>query len=246
MPNDDTLVSRRILELLEATQPVVVALTGPVGVGKTTYAHVLSEELRHHTSRNLATVISTDGFLLPNSTLEELGLIDQKGFPRTFDTDALAWFLQTVRCDTAIVGLPRYSHEHFDITPSNDIFHVTPVVIIEGVNALQPVIANEADLCVYIDADIEHVIEWFTGRFEQFTEQARSSGEGFYLRFADLSPDDLRSTARSVYDTINRPNLEQHIAPTQRVADIIVMKTLDHGSRAFFTKKGERHHHLDE
>ncbi len=241
-----TVVSDRIVELLTTVQPVVVALAGPVGVGKTTYAYALLDELHEQAGRAIATVISTDGFLLTNSVLEDRGLIDHKGFPETFDTDALEWFLATIRSDTEIIGLPRYSHESFDVEPSNGIFHVSPVVIIEGVNALQPVIAEAADLRVYLKADLEHVIEWYTTRFEQFTEQARQSGEGFYQRFTHLAPHDLRSTARWVYETINRPNLEQHITPTQRVADIIVSKSRDHGSMAFFTNRDDNYHHLDE
>jgi type I pantothenate kinase len=240
------LICAHVDSLVAAATPVIVAISGPVGVGKTTYAHLLCEELSQRGTATKASVVSTDGFLLPNAVLETAGMAEHKGAPDTFDNDALAWFLETIRVDEAIIGLPRYSHESFDVEPSNDIFTVTPVVIIEGVNALQPVIADAVDLTVYIDADLNDILDWYVERFVGLTEHARNTGSGFYQRFVALNEDELRQTARAVYEQINLPNLRDHIGPTQQAADIIVSKAPNHEARAAFTILGERRRRSNE
>ncbi len=224
----------RVNHLLAINRPVVIAIAGAVGVGKTTYAKVLADAVDElidtENGTNVATVVSTDGFLLPNAVLEAKGLINQKGFPETFDDDALRWFLETIRTDHSIIGLPRYSHDSFDVEVSEEPFLVTPVIVVEGVNALQPAIAQHYDLRLYLDADPTDIVDWYVDRFVNFTTLARESGSGFYTRFIDLSPAALQDTARWVYDTINLPNLVEHIEPTKAQADVIVFKDRDHSS----------------
>jgi type I pantothenate kinase len=217
-------VLERIEALTQTTNPVLVAIAGAVAVGKSTFA----VELAKHCD---GVVVSTDGFLLPNDTLDEKGLSQQKGFPESFDVDALRWFLETVRTDETIDGLPRYSHDTFDVERSPEPFVRRPVVIIEGVNALQPDIGELVDLRIYLDATEDDVIAWYTTRFERFTEDARQTGDGFYTRFADQTKDQLASTARYVWDLINSPNLHQHIAPTKANADIVLTKSSNHTIR---------------
>jgi type I pantothenate kinase len=217
-------VLARIQILIETSNPVLVAVAGAVAVGKSTFAAELA-------TRCDGVVVSTDGFLLPNDTLDERGLAQQKGFPESFDVDALRWFLETVRNDETIDGLPRYSHDTFDVERSPEPFVRRPVVIIEGVNALQSNIAELVDLRIFLDAAEEDVIGWYTTRFERFTEDARQTGEGFYTRFADQTKDQLAGTARYVWDLINSPNLHQHIAPTKVNADIVLTKAANHTIR---------------
>jgi type I pantothenate kinase len=214
-------VSEQIASLRSTIDPVLVGIAGSVAAGKTTFAHRLADHVD-------GVVVSTDGFLLPNDVLEGQGLLDRKGFPESFDTDALRWFLQTVRTDERIDGLPRYSHETFDVEVSPEPFVRKPVVIIEGVNALQPDLAALLDVRIYLDASEGDLIGWYTTRFERFTEDARQTGDGFYVRFAGQTREELRGTARYVWDLINAPNLRDHIAPTKANADLILRKRTDH------------------
>jgi type I pantothenate kinase len=202
-------------------EPVLVGVAGSVAVGKTTFASALANSCGGVT-------VSTDGFLLPNTVLESQGLLDRKGFPESFDIDALIWFLQTVRTDEVIDGLPRYSHETFDVEPNPEPFVRGPVVVVEGVNALQSNFVPYLDLCIYIDAGEEDNVQWYATRFAGLTDQARISGEGFYTRFTSQSPEQLRATAQWVWDMINAPNLHECIAPTKVNADVVITKRADH------------------
>ncbi len=234
------MIADTIDVLLRESRPVLIALTGPVAVGKSTYARLLSEELNRRHGDNAATVVSTDSFLHPNARLEAEGLIDRKGHPESFDYEGMQRFLAALRTDETIAGLQRYRHDTFDVEPRPDPLVVTPVMIIEGVNALQPVIADAVDLRLYLDADLSAILNWFESRFFELTALARSTGGGFYLQFAELSPGDLTATARWVYETINLPNLVQHIAPTKERADVVITKTLNHDSRARVTQRSHR------
>jgi type I pantothenate kinase len=216
-------VLRRISVLNAQQEPVLVGVTGAVAVGKSTFASALA-------SATGGVAISTDGFLFSNEELEAAGLIERKGFPESFDLTRLVSFLQALRIAgptgstgfTAPIGqLMRYSHETFDIEPDPQPFVRRPVVIIEGVNALQPEIARLLDFRIYLDADEADIIGWYTYRFSELTEQARKTNQGFYTRFADQSPYELTHM-------INAPNLHHYIEPTKASADLIIHKHTDH------------------
>jgi type I pantothenate kinase len=220
-------VISRISVLKAQQQPVVVGVAGAVAVGKSTFASALA-------AATGGVTISTDGFLFSNDELEAAGLIERKGFPESFDLTRLVSFLQALRIaeptgsSEPIGQLMRYSHETFDIEPDPQPFVRRPVVIIEGVNALQPDIAKLLDFRIYLDADEADIIGWYTYRFTELTEQARRTNQGFYTRFADQSPYELTQTAQLVWDMINAPNLHDCIEPTKAAADIVICKRADH------------------
>ena len=107
---------------------VLVGVGGSVCVGKSTTCDRLRQLLHPVTIE----IVTTDGFLYPNAELERRGISHEKGFPSSYDVDALAAFLQTLRAGSAGVRVPVYSHESYDVVP-----HVTrelvdaAVVIVE-------------------------------------------------------------------------------------------------------------------
>jgi type I pantothenate kinase len=224
--NTPNAVERQVAAAIErqrvvADGPVVVGVAGSVAVGKTTFATALSDLTAGATR-------STDGFLLPNQVLIERGILDRKGFPESYDLEAIVSFIDGVRTGQPVVGLNRYSHETFDVETDPDAFGPTSTVILEGVNALQPEFADKFDITVYLDAEEDHIAAWYTDRFRRLTELARTSGEGFYTRFLSLNPGELTTVARSVWASINRPNLLNHILPTRDHADWVIHKAADH------------------
>src|SRR3712207_5372105 len=63
---------------LGPTRPLLVGISGAVGIGKSTLAETLA---RHLGGLGLATeIVATDGFLMPTAELERLGLMMRKGF----------------------------------------------------------------------------------------------------------------------------------------------------------------------
>jgi type I pantothenate kinase len=176
-------------------------------------------------------VVATDGFLLPNDELGERGLLMQKGFPATYDVDALAQFLASLRA-TGRAEAPVYSHTTYDRVPDEArVVEGADVVIVEGVNALQPEIAAGVDLAVYLDADEPLVRTWFVDRFLEQTALAEADETSFYRRFVGLDDAGRRSMAETVWEAVNLVNLTEHIEPTRANAHVVVVKGEGHRFR---------------
>ena len=92
---------------------VLVGVTGSVCVGKSTTCDRLRGLLHPVTTE----IVTTDGFLYPNAELERRGLTHEKGFPASYDVDALRAFLVALRAGSAGVRVPVYSHESYDVAP---------------------------------------------------------------------------------------------------------------------------------
>lgn len=212
---------------LRAHATAVVAVAGPVAVGKSTLAEQMAEVLRVRGTS--AEVVSTDGFLLPFAELDARGLVTRKGFPESYDVDALRAFLATVRDTrhrTHAVSVPIYSHETYDILPDERrAVPPTDVVVLEGLNALYAT-TGLVDLGVYVDAPLPVIETWYVERFVRLVGVATPGS--FYTQFSGLDRDALVDTALAVYRSINLPNLTEHILPSRALADVVVEKRPDH------------------
>ncbi len=108
---------------------VLLGITGEPGAGKSTLGATLSSALGTE-----AAVVPMDGFHLAQSRLEELGRVDRKGAPDTFD----AWgFVSMVRrladATEPITYAPAYRRElHNGVTGAIPVECSTSLVIIEG------------------------------------------------------------------------------------------------------------------
>ena len=199
--------------------PLVVGIGGSVAVGKST----LAERVRDAAGRSgsQVTVIGTDGFLFPNSVLSERGLLDTKGAPNTYDEGALLDAVALLRRGSTELVVPVYSHRTFDVEAGESVV-IGDVVIIEGVNALQPTLVGAYDLAIYLDADEPVVVGWFVERFLTMVRAAERDERSFYRRFVSLDHAGRESMALSVWTAINAPNLHQFVVPTRDHADLIV------------------------
>ena len=211
--------------------PVIVGIVGSVAVGKSTTAEVLAGLLSVPVE-----VVATDAFLLPNEQLEPLGGAMRKGYPESFDWRALDAFLTRARRGGSPLESPVYSHEVFDVLPGVVRRFATPeVLVVEGLNLLQrpPVDgivapADHLDLGIYLHASDELVEHWFVERFVALTRPPDGEPSAFYAQFATMADEDLRATARWVWNQINAPNLAQHVGPSRERADLVLHKGPDH------------------
>src|SRR5436190_17538443 len=91
---------------------LLVGIAGGVAVGKSTLARAIADGL----ADTPVQVVATDGFLKPNAALEAAGLGMKKGFPETYDTEALHSFLSDLKAGRR-AAMPIYSHVTYDIVP---------------------------------------------------------------------------------------------------------------------------------
>lgn len=221
-----TALVERVRARLRPRGTAVVAVAGPVAVGKSTLATDLAGALR---ADGVSTeVVSTDGFLFSSAVLEARGLAPRKGFPESYDVDALRAMLTAVRDRAAEVRVPVYSHETYDIVAGEErALSPSDVLVLEGVNALYAT-TGLVDLGVYLDAPLEVIEAWYVQRFERLCDDAERGS--FYGQFAGLDRAALVSAALQVYRAINLPNLLDHIAPSRDLADVVIEKRPDHAA----------------
>ena len=204
--------------------PFLVGLTGAVAVGKSTLAEALRDEL----TPLRVEVVATDGFLRGNDDLGAAGLLARKGFPETYDAAAMATFLSELRAGRP-GPVPVYSHVTYDRVPGEvRLVADADVVVVEGVNALQPEVADALDLRVYLHAEEPLVRSWYVDRFLALTTAAETDETSFYRRFVPLDDEQRRQMAVAVWEGVNLVNLREHIEPTRARADVVLTKVAGH------------------
>ena len=111
---------------------VAIGLAGGPGVGKSTLAAQLVASL-NAASPGRAALVPMDGFHMKHAKLEDLGQVDFKGAPHTFEAGAFVAFLRGLKAATGPVSGPGYSRKIEDTV--EDVFTVpaeTQVLVIEG------------------------------------------------------------------------------------------------------------------
>jgi len=225
-------LAHRVLALVsDDGPPVLVGVTGGVAAGKSTTA----DALRHHLEAAGRTVglLATDAFLWPNAELERRALTMRKGFPDSYDVEGLVAALRELRAGRT-VELPVYSHRTYDRVAGDTsvIEGTTDVVVVEGVNALQPEVAAELDASVYVDAEEADARTWFVRRFDELCDGAQDDPGSFYAPLAGVDDDVRHRVADAAWDGINLVNLREHIAPTRPRATWVLRKGPDHAVRS--------------
>lgn len=220
----------------DATTPFIVAVAGSVAVGKSTVARLLRELMSRWPGTPRVELVTTDGFLYPNAELERRGIMDRKGFPESYDRRALVEFLVAVKSGEPEVRAPYYSHMRYDIIPDAQVTVRRPdVIIVEGLNVLASApnphdiaVSELFDFSIYVDADHDHIAQWYVDRFLALREAAFSNPTSFFRVFADISDEEAVSRALGYWNDINLPNLVENVEPTRHRATLVLRKASDH------------------
>ena len=219
--------------------PYVIGIAGSVAVGKSTTARIIQALLSRWPHHPQVDLVTTDGFLYPNRTLEANGLMSRKGFPESYDVRRLLQFLADVKSGQPETRVPVYSHQIYDIVP--DLTHVVRqphIVIVEGLNVLQTrdggkttprtFVSDFFDFSIYVDAAEDHVKQWYVDRFLTLRTTVFKDPHSYFHRYSSLSDEEAKRTALQIWTDINGLNLRENILPTRERAHLILEKALDH------------------
>jgi type I pantothenate kinase len=133
----------------------------------------------------------------------------------------------------------------YDIVPdAHTSVHRPDVVIVEGLNVLQPppvphdvAVSDLFDFSIYVDAEPEHIQRWYTDRFLALRDAAFSNPSSFFRVFADISDEDARERAAYYWNSINLPNLMENVLPTRHRASLVLRKGASHAVETVLLRK---------
>ena len=224
-------------------QPFIIGVSGSVAVGKSTTSRLLQILLSRIVPGASVELVTTDGFLYPNSVLIEQDILNRKGFPESYDMEALLNFLDQLK-NGQDVDIPVYSHEIYDIVPGQkQRVEAADFVIVEGINVFQNphndrlYITDFFDFSIYVDAAVEDIESWYLDRFLKLLSFAQDDPGNYYYRFTQLPLSEVKDFAHQVWTSINLINLQNYIEPTRNRAEVILHKSKNHEIDEIYLKK---------
>lgn len=231
------------LQKTQANRPFIIGISGSVAVGKSTTSRLLQLLLERTFPEAKVDMVTTDGFLYPNQTLIDKGILNRKGFPESYNMPLLLDFLDTIK-NGGQMAIPVYSHEIYDIVSEDkQVINNPDFLIVEGINVFQNPInqrlymSDYFDFSLYIDADVTNIEKWYLERFETLLELAKKDTNNYYHRFTNLSKAEALSLAQQTWKDINLLNLENYIEPTKNRAEVILHKGDNHKIDFIYLKK---------
>jgi type I pantothenate kinase len=219
--------------------PFVIGIAGSVAVGKSTIARLLRELLAASAQHPRVQLVTTDGFLWPNEELRRRGILDRKGFPESYDRRSLLRFVVDVKSGKDLVEAPTYSHMVYDRTDEKVVVDRPDIVILEGLNVLAPAkergdgspgmaVSDYFDFSIYVDASPADIQQWYVERFLTLRKTAFADPASYFHRYSSLTDEEAETTAASLWEDINGPNLRENIQTTRGRATLVLRKGPDH------------------
>jgi len=227
----------------------IIGIAGSVAVGKSTTARILQALLSRWPNHPKVDLVTTDGFLYPNATLEARGLMRRKGFPESYDTKRLVDFVSRLKAGGRRLTVPTYSHQTYDIVSNaTQIVDQPDILILEGLNVLQggeapgtkPVrlfVSDFFDFSLYVDAAEDELENWYLERFSRLRETAFNDPRAYFRFYAEMPREQAMTRAREIWRDINLENLRQNIAPTRSRANLVLRKCCNHTVEEVWLRK---------
>lgn len=208
-----------------------LGITGASGAGKTTLSLDLQKEFQRQCPEWCITVIQADNFIYPNAILEAKHLMQRKGFPESFDAQALKKCLQALKKNTVCpIEMPCYSQDIKDIMPGKVLaIEKSHIYLIEGVNLFFKYehyenfhAVNYLDFCIYLDTDRELVKARALKRFFDAYERSKKQPTPYFEQFSGWPEQRIQEHAEKLWETMDMELLKVYIEPHQSMANLVL------------------------
>lgn len=206
----------------------LVGITGSSGAGKTTLSLELQKMLKQIEPYRVVTVIQADNFIYPNAYLIEHNMMHRKGFPESFDFNALKHCLQAIRENSGLpVWTPCYSQEIKDIVPEKkSVVDKSDIYLFEGVNlffsyeTFHP--SDFLDFCIYLDTKRSIIKERALKRFFDAYERSKITPTPYFEKFSSWTEQAIYQHAEMLWEKMDMALLEKHIEPYKSLANLVL------------------------
>ncbi|XBC44414.1 MAG: type I pantothenate kinase [Buchnera aphidicola (Schlechtendalia peitan)] len=221
-------------------KPYIIGISGSVASGKSTFSHWLQKALKKNFVDKSISVVTTDSFLYSNKTLKLLGLLGEKGFPKTYNINELINFFLNIKYGVSnSIVVPIYSHFCNDIILDRyNILRRSDIFIIEGLHIFNPYfyekiysyfsLSDFFNFSVYIDADDILLEEWYLNRFLRFRCISKSYPSSCFNFYSKISYKNAKNIAIGIWYEINYKNLKENIFISKKYANFVITKKHDH------------------
>ena len=88
-----------------------------------------------------------------------------------------------------------------------------------------------------VSAEPAIIEQWYVERFITLSQTAFSDPKAYFHRYSQLSEEQARETALSIWRSINLRNLEENILPTRQRASLILNKGSEHRVETVWLRK---------
>ena len=169
VPTWELAAAKKIENLQSSPQaPLLVALVGLPGSGKSTCAHLLSDILNRSDEEDggadQCLVLPMDGYHKPLSELKTPDEVYRRGAPDTFDAARLLEDLTTLKTSTPeTMSFPGFDHAKGDPVEGEHTFVRSKhrIVLVEGLYLLLPSwrLSSLFEMSIFINLDIDICVE---------------------------------------------------------------------------------------
>tara|TARA_B100001123_G_C15311324_1_gene1024458 strand:+ start:508 stop:1338 length:831 start_codon:yes stop_codon:yes gene_type:complete len=215
--------------------PFIIGINGSVSSGKSFFAKQLSEMLKKQPHKPRVALLSTDNFLYKNSILKKKGIMNEKGFPKSYHWKLLFRTLKSIK-NNKRVKVPVYSQRISDISTKKLVIPKNiDILIVEGINILRPyckarldrfLLSDFLDYSIYINASEKNLKKWFTKRLKSKKKQWKR--EKKKPKLTRKNKKEFRAFTNHIWKSVNKVNLDRYIYPYRCRSDMIINKNSSH------------------